>query len=378
MGRSCKRIDAQSAPTHAGCVKLSFSRALVCVAQRGLLAALMLCCQRSHALPDLIPLANQAAPYVSSEDYLSTSCAVDEGCTSAGRRRLLRFNAYTRNIGADNLHVGNPVGNPLFEFHECHGHYHFKEYLDIRLLTTTGTVVTGRKQSFCILDGFRWNPSAPTSPLYNCADQGIQAGWGDLYSAGLDCQYVDITGVPPGDYILELHVNPAQLLAESDYSNNVSTTTVTIMALEPVPPNDLCTSATSVDISGVPFTGNTTEASTDGQGCGSSMSSHDVWFRYTPSTSGNATFALCGSSYDTVLSIHNACPGTLGNMLACNDDSSAGNCSGTNQSEISLSVTGGSTYMIRVSGFNSANGSYHLLVSGPGTTSSVEVWTLYQ
>ncbi|MGI8906134.1 MAG: lysyl oxidase family protein, partial [Candidatus Sumerlaeaceae bacterium] len=328
-------------------------------------------------LPGPKQIAAQGNPFVSPEDYYMTSCAVEGGCTLAGRRRLLRFAAYTQNVGASDLSLGSPVGNPMFEFHACHGHYHFEEYLNIRLLTTTGTVVAGRKQSFCILDSVRHNSSAPAAPLYHCANQGMQAGWGDIYTAGLDCQYVDITGVPPGSYVLELHVNPLQILAEASYANNVSTVSVTIPALAPVPQNDLCTSATSVAIVGVPFTGSTMEASDDGDGCGASSNSHDVWFRYIPSGSGTATFASCLSGYDTVISIHSGCPGTLANMLACNDDSTGAGCGGTDQSEISLSVTQGNTYMIRVAGFLSSQGSYRLVVNGPGAVSAVETWQLY-
>ena len=43
---------------------------------------------------------------------------------------------------------------------------------------------------------------------------------GDLYGQSLDCQWVDITGLRYGDYLLELSVNPRGLGAESDYGNN--------------------------------------------------------------------------------------------------------------------------------------------------------------
>ena len=44
---------------------------------------------------------------------------------------------------------------------------------------------------------------------------------GDLYSRHLDCQWIDVTDVPPGIYILRLLVNPDNLVLESDYKNNV-------------------------------------------------------------------------------------------------------------------------------------------------------------
>ncbi|MGI8908841.1 MAG: hypothetical protein ACR2IE_20400, partial [Candidatus Sumerlaeaceae bacterium] len=61
------------------------------VFRASLLLAMSGCATHSIALPDLKPIAAQANPFVSSEDYYTTSCAVDEGCTSAGRRGVLCF-----------------------------------------------------------------------------------------------------------------------------------------------------------------------------------------------------------------------------------------------------------------------------------------------
>lgn len=42
----------------------------------------------------------------------------------------------------------------------------------------------------------------------------------DTYKAELDCQWIDITDVPPGDYQLRLAVNPDQKVSELSYDNN--------------------------------------------------------------------------------------------------------------------------------------------------------------
>jgi len=55
---------------------------------------------------------------------------------------------------------------------------------------------------------------------YTCENQGLTSGWADVYSAGLDCQWIDITGVPSGDYIVRITVNPGGTLNEADKSNN--------------------------------------------------------------------------------------------------------------------------------------------------------------
>jgi hypothetical protein len=132
----------------------------------------------------------------------------------------------------------------------------------------------------------------------------------------------------------------------------------------PPPANDACVSAIEA-CPGQAYTGSTGGATVDGAtNCGTSSSTPDVWYKYTPATSGSATFSLCGSgtTYDSVLSIHSACPGTSGNTLNCNNDG----CGGTGSpSTITRSVTAGTTYMIRISGHSGATGNYSLTITGP-------------
>ena len=74
----------------------------------------------------------------------------------------------------------------------------------------------------------RFDPTATVFPKYNCLNQGIQAGWYDNYGSGLTCQWVDITGVPPGTYTLEVTVNPFGALKEGNYANNIASVSVTV------------------------------------------------------------------------------------------------------------------------------------------------------
>jgi hypothetical protein len=123
-------------------------------------------------------------------------------------------------------------------------------------------------------------------------------------------------------------------------------------------PNDSCASATPIGIGTV--NGTTCGATNDGSAsCGLSAASVDVWYSFTPSCTGTLLVDTCGSGYDTTLSVHSGCPGTSSNELACNDDCVGGGCGGL-QSCLSVAVTGGTGYLIRVSGFAGANGSFTL------------------
>ncbi|MFO0856466.1 MAG: M12 family metallo-peptidase [Phycisphaerales bacterium] len=115
-------------------------------------------------------------------------------------------------------------------------------------------------------------------------------------------------------------------------------------------------------------TGTTLNATTDGgaTGCttlsgGAGGGENDVWYRFTAPATGNVTVSTCGSAFDTMLSIHSACPGTPENQIACNDDS----C-GT-QSSVTFAASYGGTYLIRVAGYAGATGAFTLNVSGPGS-----------
>lgn len=165
-----------------------------------------------------------------------------------GSRKLLRFSVLAVNNGPADLVVGSPSQHPdMFEYSECHGHYHFESFARYELRDLGGALVaTGHKQSFCVEDTERVSDAAPIEAKYSCtlgdsnadAIQGVQAGWGDLYPSTLDCQWVDVTDVPPGDYQLTVFLNDASVLAEKDYSNNQTSVPVTIpgpTATEPSP-----------------------------------------------------------------------------------------------------------------------------------------------
>src|SRR5204863_2741469 len=127
-------------------------------------------------------------PFVDYITFSSTSCEVREGCGTPGRRRVLRFETETRNIGTADLVFGNPVLNPLFVYDPCHNHYHFGQFAEYRLLDQSGTlVVEGKKIGFCLEDVLRWDPSAARPPNRS------QSSFPDRKSTRLNSSHVEIS-----------------------------------------------------------------------------------------------------------------------------------------------------------------------------------------
>jgi hypothetical protein len=171
--------------------------------------------------------------------FKPTDCAIVEACVSGtGKRSLMKFDVQTPNIGTADLYLGNPTNNPVFIFSPCHGHYHLQGYALYELLYPTGmpvmvggTAVVGHKQAFCLEDLAQVSPNAGPAK-YTCSNQGISVGWSDVYGSYLDCQWIDITGVPSGNYLLRVTINGGlngpHVFAESDYSDNEAVVAVTI------------------------------------------------------------------------------------------------------------------------------------------------------
>jgi len=139
-------------------------------------------------------------------------CEVQEGSVgSGGYRRILRFDTVVINGGDGDLVVGDrsDPNNPYhayFQYSPCHGHYHILGFSVYELLKPDGTlVIAGHKQGFCFEDSFKYD--GDKSAGYNCSYQGITSGWGDWYYKQLGGQWIDITGVPAGDYIVRVTIN---------------------------------------------------------------------------------------------------------------------------------------------------------------------------
>ncbi|XP_054843270.1 protein-lysine 6-oxidase isoform X1 [Eublepharis macularius] len=186
-----------------------------------------------YGLPDLVPdpYYIQASTYVQRTSMYNLRCAAEENCLASSAYRsdvrdydnrvLLRFPQRVKNQGTSDFLPSRPRYS--WEWHSCHQHYHsmdeFSHY-DLLEASSHRRVAEGHKASFCLEDtscdyGYyrRYACTAHT--------QGLSPGCYDTYNADIDCQWIDITDVKPGNYILKVSVNPSYLVPESDYSNNV-------------------------------------------------------------------------------------------------------------------------------------------------------------
>jgi hypothetical protein len=218
----------------------------------------LLLATRVYALPDLQLDVATLAGDVRTEirEFTPDACVLQPSdlCVGGpGARKLLRFAVLSTNVGDEDLVMGAPNaddqlpnGDPTWVFSSCHNHWHFLDFARYELRPRGGTevIVTGQKRSFCIEDTKPTDAAGPNPQRRYCCRgtdacempgvQGMQVGWGDLYGSTLDCQWIDVTDVPAGDYDLAVTINPDGVLCgtgdvcESNPANNFAVVPVTL------------------------------------------------------------------------------------------------------------------------------------------------------
>lgn len=112
---------------------------------------------------------------------------------------------------------------------------------------------------------------------------------------------------------------------------------------------------------GANFSNNNNAGIDDGEASCQLDSNNDVWFKFAADCDG-VTFmstspSLLSPSNDTVLNVYTNCPGLGGVEIECDDDSGVGL-----RSALNLVTTGGTTYWIRVAGFEENKGNITLTI----------------
>lgn len=243
-------------------------RALVscCLGLVALLALVSPGSAKSPALlPNLVPIppstiVGPTTGMLDSFGYAYPAPVVVNGClpdetARNGALRCLRFETAAANRGRGPLEIAYRVEPPATnayqvihhadgstsdrfavesEFHPTHAHFHFDSFYVTRLWEASGgrktgakPVTSGTKSGFCPEDSggggqgrynclteYRMGPSGPEQVV------GISAGAYDTYRVHLPDQYLEITGVPDGVYVLEIELDPDDNVAESNERDN--------------------------------------------------------------------------------------------------------------------------------------------------------------
>lgn len=187
-------------------------------------------------------------------------------------RRLLRFSTVSVNVGAGpfrmygsdddgNAEIGDVLSVVQWIKHEDgtwsqrdttaqmswsgdgHDHWHVIDFQRFKLRSLDSKLLgDAAKIGFCAFDSYPYtSPSQPfyTSDRHICQTNsngkvlmGTSRGWGDIYRWSIAFQWIDITGLPNGDYKVRVTVDTpfatGGRFRESDDSNNRSWTKVHI------------------------------------------------------------------------------------------------------------------------------------------------------
>ena len=226
-------------------------------------------------LPNLVPLrpvtlmVGGPTTYVTGEEGGPVfACQPSEAADTPVPQRCLRFETHAANVGsgplelrfrvdsyattrsvvqrvyrADGTYRDSAAGT--YVFHPAHAHFHYDDFAVAALWRSDAKgrrldrnpVRQGSKIGFCVADEYAWKPGAPPAKYQtpgacypNTVTQqgeasqvsGISPGWVDAYDVSVPHQYIEISGVPDGYYLLQMTIDPLHRLRESTTKDNVT------------------------------------------------------------------------------------------------------------------------------------------------------------
>lgn len=243
-------------------------------------------------MPDLAPLPPEEVsgpvttfmvPLGADAPIVIDGCFVDEKVRK-GAARCLRFDGIVANQGRGPFELAFEVdasqqratatqrifrtdGSSMdrfateTEYHPTHLHFHVKDFYVASLWSSDETgvrngaepVAIGDKSGFCPEDSAPLVEKDEGNPHFSCFTEeergpgpwqivGISAGWKDVYGYSLPDQFVEISGVEDGFYLLELRIDPDDVFAESNETNNVTCALIELRGTEAslVTPHPVC------------------------------------------------------------------------------------------------------------------------------------------
>jgi Lysyl oxidase len=112
-----------------------------------------------------------------------------------------------------------------------HQHWHYKSFDRYQLRSTSDLSIVrpDNKAGFCLSDPvYATDFCGSLKPWALSVQEGLGPDTTDYYNPSLEGQYIDVTGLPAGDYWLLHWVNADKEICESDYANNAAAVKVTL------------------------------------------------------------------------------------------------------------------------------------------------------
>ena len=130
----------------------------------------------------------------------------------------------------------------MFFAGDGHDHWHVRDFQDWTIASVNDRATPlrrGAKTGFCFWDNYRYGAVAPAFYHPNttsaCVQRsngpvpmGMSVGWGDEYPSSIAFQYIDITGLANGDYVVTLEADLDNEFVEADETNNTAWATIRI------------------------------------------------------------------------------------------------------------------------------------------------------
>ena len=130
----------------------------------------------------------------------------------------------------------------MFFAGDGHNHWHVEDLQDWTIASVNDRATPlrrGAKTGFCFWDNYDYSATAPIlyhpSTTSDCMQRtdgtvpmGLSVGWGDEYPSTIAFQYIDISGLPNGDYIVTLEADLDGEFVEAEDDNNTGWATIRI------------------------------------------------------------------------------------------------------------------------------------------------------
>lgn len=143
------------------------------------------------------------------------------------------------------------VGTMRFVETETHHHWHLADFERYELRSAADHwVVRDRKTGFCVGNRYTWSRRARHIMRHRydryCAISrpgalsvltGLSPWWADDYKPHLEGQFIDVTTLPAGRYVLVHRANPEARLREASLRNNAASVLLTVERIGPAPPS---------------------------------------------------------------------------------------------------------------------------------------------